>query len=52
MRMKVSRRTLLGGGAAAAFGLTGLARAAVKQAGDLPRIAIPPAIGSAERLQR
>jgi Xaa-Pro dipeptidase len=50
--MKVSRRTLLGGGAAAAFGLTGLARAAVKQAGDLPKIAIPPAIGSAERLQR
>jgi Xaa-Pro dipeptidase len=51
--MQVSRRALLAGGAAsAAFGLTGLARGAVKQARDLPKIAIPPAITSAERLQR
>jgi Xaa-Pro dipeptidase len=43
---------LAGGGAAAVFGLTGLARAAVQQARDLPKIAIPPAIGTPERLQR
>jgi Xaa-Pro dipeptidase len=51
--MQLSRRGLLaGGGAAAVFGLTGLARAAVQQARDLPKIAIPPAIGTPERLQR
>jgi Xaa-Pro dipeptidase len=51
--MHVSRRALLaGGGAAAVFGLTGLARAAVHQARDLPKIAIPLAITSGERLQR
>jgi Xaa-Pro dipeptidase len=53
MMMHISRRALLGGGAAAAaFGLTGLARAAVAQAGDLPGIPIPPPISSGERLQR
>src|SRR4029079_18930044 len=53
MSMQVSRRALLAGGAAsAAFGMTGLARAAVRQARDLPRIAIPPAIGTAEPLPR
>ena len=51
--MQVSRRALLGGAAAAAaFGVSGLARAAVKQAADLPKIALPPAITAAERLER
>jgi len=51
--MQVSRRALLGGAAAAAaFGVSGLARAAVKQAADLPKIAFPPAITAAERLER
>ena len=51
--MQVSRRALLAGtGAAAAFGLTGLARAAVHHARDLPKIPIPPAITSAARLKR
>ena len=51
--MQVSRRVLLGGAAAAAaFGVSGLARAAVKQAADLPKIALPPAITAAERLER
>jgi Xaa-Pro dipeptidase len=53
MSMQVSRRALLGGAAAAAaFGVSGLARAAVKQAADLPKIALPPAITAAERLER
>ena len=51
--MQLSRRALLvAGGAATALGLTGLARGAVHQARDLPRIPIPPAITGAERLQR
>ena len=51
--MQVSRRALLGrAAAAAAFGVSGLARAAVKQAADLPKIALPPAITAAERLER
>jgi len=53
MTMHISRRALLGGGAAAlSFGVTGLARGAVAQARDLPSIPIPPPITSAERLQR
>jgi len=53
MSMQVSRRALLGrAAAAAAFGVSGLARAAVKQAADLPKIALPPAITAAERLER
>jgi Xaa-Pro dipeptidase len=53
MSMQVSRRALLGRAAAAgAFGVSGLARAAVKQAADLPKIALPPAITAAERLER
>jgi Xaa-Pro dipeptidase len=51
--MQLSRRALLvAGGAATALGLTGLARGAVHQARDLPRIPIPPAITGAERRQR
>jgi Xaa-Pro dipeptidase len=51
--MHISRRALLGSGTAAlSLGLTGLARAAVRQARDLPSIPIPPPISSAERLQR
>ena len=51
--MDFSRRAILaGGGAAVLAGTTGLATAAVKQARDLPKIAIPPAISSAERLRR
>jgi len=51
--MQISRRMLLGGAAAGAtFGLTGLARAAVKQARDLPKIKLPPPIGTPERLRR
>ena len=53
MRMQVSRRAILAGGAATTLvGMTGLARAAASQAADLPKIPIPPPIGSAERLQR
>nr|WP_028970819.1 Xaa-Pro peptidase family protein [Sphingomonas sp. URHD0057] len=51
--MHISRRALLGGGTAAlGLGVTGLARAAIRQARDLPSIPIPPPISSAERLQR
>jgi len=53
MTMHISRRVLLGGaGATVALGPTGLARAAVAQVHDLPKIVLPPPIGSAERLQR
>src|SRR5436190_12613757 len=51
--MHISRRVLLGGaGASAVAGMTGLARAALAQAQDLPKIALPPPITGAERLQR
>ncbi len=53
MNVMVSRRALVGTGAAMAFlGTTGLARAAIAQARDLPSIPIPPSISSAERVQR
>jgi Xaa-Pro dipeptidase len=53
MTMEITRRALIGGTAAAGvIGLTGLAQGAVRQARDLPRIALPPPITSAERLQR
>jgi Xaa-Pro dipeptidase len=53
MMMTITRRGLLGGAtASAALGLTGLARAAVRDAEALPHIPIPPPIGVAERLQR
>ena len=51
--MWISRRALMAGaGGAAALSLSGLARGAVRQARDLPMIALPPPIGAAERLQR
>ena len=51
--MWISRRALMAGaGGAAALSLSGLARGAVRQARDLPKIALPPPIGAAERLQR
>ena len=53
MNVTLSRRALLGGGAAMAIvSTTGLARAAIAQASDLPSIPIPPPISSAERVQR
>jgi Xaa-Pro dipeptidase len=53
MNVTLSRRALLGGGAAMAFlDTTGLARAAIAQASDLPSIPIPPPISGAERVQR
>src|SRR5213075_581026 len=51
--MHISRRVLLGGaGASAVAGMTGLARAALAEAQDLPKIALPPPITRTERLQR
>ena len=51
--MRISRRCLLGGGATAAvLGMTGFARAAVREARDLPKIPLPPPISGSERQQR
>ena len=50
---RISRRGFIGAtGAIAATSLTGLARAAVAEAGDLKPMTLPPAIGRPERVQR
>lgn len=51
--MHFDRRQLLAaGGLMAAMPLTGIARAAVQEAGDLKPMTLPPAIGRPERLAR
>ncbi len=52
--MRPTRRDFLLGSAAvgAASSLTGLARAAIDQAADLPKIVLPPPIAPAERVAR
>ena len=52
-KAQIERRTLLTGGAAIAAAMTlPLARVIARAASELPRVALPPPIGTAERLDR
>ena len=52
MHRRISRRALLQGGAAAAGMTMPIGRVMAQAKDELPRIALPPAITSAERMQR